>query len=357
LLPVFRLFAGLQALLCFAEVLRLVHIATVTRTRLANTRLLVVGLIFFGLCQSGGCAVRGGPASARATPARTREEAIPAAAVKMTPQNDPYPPVLHSSEWQAPVPVGAPVNTAGAEDSPFTTPDGNTLYFFFTPDMNVPPEKQLIDGVTGLYVATRRDGVWGMPERVLLQDPGKAALDGCEAVQGDVMWFCSARDGYTGINWFTAKLVNGKWEHWQYAGDRLKELQVGELHPAADGSELYFHSSRPGGKGGVDIWVTRRAGDEWLPPENVAAVNSADTDGWPFLTQDGSELWFLRTYQGSPAIFRSKLGPGGWLAPELIVSQFAGEPTLDAAGNLYFVHHFYRDGKGIEADLYVAMRR
>jgi hypothetical protein len=254
--------------------------------------------------------------------------------------------------------VGAPVNTAGAEDSPFVMPDGNTLYFFFTPDMNVPPERQLLDGVTGIYVSTRQGGAWSTPERVLLQDAGKLALDGCEFVQGDVMWFCSAREGYTGINWFTAELADGKWAHWRYAGNRFgADYQVGELHITADGSELYFHSPRPGGKGGVDLWVTRRSGDDWLPPENVAAVNSTETDGWPFLTQDGSELWFLRIYQGSPAIFRSKLGPDGWLAPELIVSQFAGEPTLDAAGNLYFVHHFYRDGQGIEADLYVAMRR
>jgi hypothetical protein len=41
----------------------------------------------------------------------------------------------------------------------------------------------------------------------------------------------------------------------------------------------------------------------------------------------------------------------------LIISQFAGEPTLDAEGNLYFVHHFYLDGKQIEADIYVAYRK
>jgi hypothetical protein len=38
------------------------------------------------------------------------------------------------------------------------------------------------------------------------------------------------------------------------------------------------------------------------------------------------------------------------------VDHFAGEPTLDAQGNLYFVHHFYRDGVMIEADIYTAVR-
>ncbi len=43
--------------------------------------------------------------------------------------------------------------------------------------------------------------------------------------------------------------------------------------------------------------------------------------------------------------------------PELIVSQFAGEPTLDDAGNLYFVHHYFEHGQMIEADIYVAYRK
>ena len=48
---------------------------------------------------------------------------------------------------------------------------------------------------------------------------------------------------------------------------------------------------------------------------------------------------------------------GEWQEPELIVSQFAGEPTLDSQGNLYFVHHFYRDGRMIEADIYVSRKK
>ena len=47
----------------------------------------------------------------------------------------------------------------------------------------------------------------------------------------------------------------------------------------------------------------------------------------------------------------------GWQEPELIISQFAGEPTLDNEGNLYFTHHFFEDSKMIEADIYVAMKK
>jgi hypothetical protein len=68
-------------------------------------------------------------------------------------------------------------------------------------------------------------------------------------------------------------------------------------------------------------------------------------------------LWCLRTYQGTPALYRSSRENGGWSAPELVVSTFAGEPTLDAQGNLYFVHHYYKDNVMLEADLYVAHKK
>ncbi len=288
---------------------------------------------------------------------KTRAEAIPADAVKITPPADIYVPVLHSTEWQSPVPLDGPVNTAGAEDSPFITPDGNTLYFFFTPDVRVPPEKQVLDGVTGIYVSKKVNGAWSNPERVVLQDSGKLSLDGCEFIQGDSMWFCSAREGYAGVHLFTAKLRGGKWQDWEHIDDKLSGYEVGEMHLSSNGNELYFHSPRAGGKGQLDIWVSKKTNGDWQAPENLKAVNTPESEGWPFVSQDGQELWFTRFYMGSPGVFRSKKVNGEWSEPELIISSFAGEPTIDNSGNLYFVHHFYKDGKMLEADIYAAYKK
>ena len=97
----------------------------------------------------------------------TRDEKIPENAVKVLPETDDHPPVLFSNSFEIPVPLPGEVNTAGAEDSPFVSPDGDTLYFFFTPDVNVPVEKQIQDGVTGIYVSKLINDQWGTPERVL----------------------------------------------------------------------------------------------------------------------------------------------------------------------------------------------
>jgi hypothetical protein len=234
-----------------------------------------------------------------------RLDKLPVDISKRTPDNDPHPPILHSDEFETPIPLGDGINTSGAEDSPFILPDGNTMYFFFTPDVRIPPNEQLIDSVTGVWVSHKINNVWQPAVRVWLQDPGKLALDGAVAIQGDEMWFASAREGYTGMNMFIAKWIDGKWSNWTYCGDRLmKEIKIGEVH--LHGNDLYFHSDREGGQGNYDIWMTTRNGNTWSDPINIAAVNSPEMDGFPFISSDGNELWFCRTYLGTPAVFRSK---------------------------------------------------
>ena len=286
-----------------------------------------------------------------------REDKIPDDAIKMTPETDLYPPILHSDEYEEPIPVPGSINTAGAEDSPFIPCcEEDTMYFFFTPDVRVPVERQLLDGVTGIYVSKKINGEWSNVERVILQDKGKLSLDGCTFVLEDKMWFCTAREGYTGLHWFTAKNIDGKWSNWENA-DFDPSYEVGELHITSDEMELYFHSNRSGGKGGTDIWVLHYLNGEWQDLENIEIINTEENEGMPYINDDGSELWFNRMYMGSPAIYRSKNVNGDWQEPELIISQFAGEPTLDENGNIYFVHHYYNNSKMIEADLYVAYRK
>lgn len=291
----------------------------------------------------------------------SRTQAIPADAVKLGPENDPTPPILHNPQWLDPFPLPGPVNTAGSEDSPFISPDGTLLFFFFTPDSSVPAEQQLKDGATGIYYTARSSpsDPWAEPLFLPLAEPGEPALNGCPTLHENTLWFCSARaGGFRPLDMYTASFNNGSPSSWENAGEVLnREIGIGEMDLSTSGQDMYFHADLPGGLGGFDIWMTSRSTHGWTAPRNVSAVNSAETEGWPYLSPDGSELWFTRTWQGAPAVFRSRWNGEQWGEPELIISRFAGEPTLDAAGNLYFVHHFVRDGQILEADIFLALRR
>lgn len=293
----------------------------------------------------------------------TRADSIPPGVIKMTPANDPAPPQLapaFKDLWYDPVPLAGPINTAGAEDSPFIMPDGNTFYFWFNGDESKDVPQQVNDPMTGIYVSKKINGLWGEPARLFLQYFGKLGFDGAQTVRGNTLWFASIREGnYRDLDIWTAEFINGKWTRWANAGERLnKDYEIGELHVTADGNEIYFGSPRAGGKGQLDIWVTRKVDGQWQTPENIEAVNTARNEAQPFISENGAELWFTRDI-GGPAIFRSLKVGGKWQAPEMVVSPLAGEPTLDSEGNLYFTHHRWDSAlnRVSEADIYVCYRK
>ena len=231
--------------------------------------------------------------------------------------------------------------------------------------MSIPVERQLLDSMTGIWVTHHSGENWSEPERLRLSDPGEPALDGCEFVLDDWMVFCSARAGnQREIDLYTADFVNGEWTNWQIWGNEIIEYEVGEMHVTADGQDLYFGSKRPGGYGGMDLWVSKKETDGWGEPVNLGPqVNTANDEGWPFVSVDGLELWFTgQSTKGRPgsAIFRSlRQLDGSWGAAEEIISTFAGEPTLSGDGKtLYFVHHYYSAdlSQMLEVDIYTSTR-
>jgi WD40-like Beta Propeller Repeat len=87
-----------------------------------------------------------------------------------------------------------------------------------------------------------------------------------------------------------------------------------------DGRSLYLASDRPGGLGGIDIWVTRRThrSDPWAPPRNLGApVNSAVDDFCPSSTS-GWRLFFVSTRAGGCGqadIYLTRRTSRGWTPP------------------------------------------
>ena len=58
-------------------------------------------------------------------------------------------------------------------------------------------------------------------------------------------------------------------------------------HPSIskDGQYLYFSSNMPGGKGGTDIWVSKREGDSWGAPQNLGdGVNTKGDETFPYIS-------------------------------------------------------------------------
>ena len=68
-----------------------------------------------------------------------------------------------------------------------------------------------------------------------------------------------------------------------------------------DGLSLYYYSTRPGGFGGNDIWVSQRESvdDAWGAPVNLGStINSASSDFVPTFSRDGHWMFFASDRPG-----------------------------------------------------------
>jgi hypothetical protein len=147
-------------------------------------------------------------------------------------------------DWSAPVNLGPTVNSWYDECFPSISADGLKLYFA--------EEEVARPGGYG------NADVW-VTTRPTVSDPWGSPINLGPTINS------SARDGYAGLS------------------------------ISADGLSLYFTSNRPGGLGGYDIWVTRRAmvSAPWAPPVNLGPpINSFAHDIAGNFSADGSTLYF-----------------------------------------------------------------
>lgn len=222
-------------------------------------------------------------------------------------------------------PVRASFSNEGGSSEAFVTPDGAQVYFGSNRAPGTPPWN-------GRLWVTDRVGEagWSAPRLVDL---------GIETDKG--LWFPTvSRSGalYFGAYGDKGGLENfGKsdlyWTENFPAGSPLvseiarKGASYGEPKNAGarinspheewdpfiapDGSYLLFESDRPGGVGGVDIYVSFREADDWGDPINLGPeVNSAGVDVAAKVSPDGRFLFFDRPTKNEQDIY--------WVSAEVI---------------------------------------
>ncbi len=128
---------------------------------------------------------------------------------------------------------------------------------------------------------------------------------------------------------------------------------------------LWGSTNRPGGAGGWDIWMSRRAGSDWSAPV-VVPFDSAQNDFDPAFAADGRTVWFFSNRAGGfggddiwsvafdpqGATFGTPVNAGG--AINSAGDEWAPAPLPDGRGLLFATNG--RGGAG-RHDLFTSVQR
>ncbi|RMG86037.1 MAG: flagellar motor protein MotB, partial [Bacteroidetes bacterium] len=112
---------------------------------------------------------------------------------------------------------------------------------------------------------------------------------------------------------YQASLKNDTWRNVREVGFNGDDFST--CHPALspDESQMFFASDRPGGLGGMDIWVTEWNGLGWGAPRNLGPeVNSPGNEIFPFVDENGD-------------LYYASNGLGGLGGLDLFVAKQSGE--------------------------------
>ncbi|MFC7668741.1 OmpA family protein [Hymenobacter humi] len=109
---------------------------------------------------------------------------------------------------------------------------------------------------------------------------------------------------------------------------------------SGDGKTLVFAScDRPKAIGNCDLYISRRTGNNWSAPVNLGTnVNSTEWDSQPTLSADGRTLYFTSTRrggQGQEDIYVTTLQPNGAWSPAKNLGTPVNTPGKDMAP---FIH-------------------
>jgi WD40-like Beta Propeller Repeat len=268
------------------------------------------------------------------------------------------------SDWAAPLNIGVPVNSVTPDFVGSISKNGLSLYF---------QRGVLVD--EELWVAHRgaKDASWETAER--LPDAVNSAFnDRAARVSPDGHWlfFSSNRPGGLGgfdiwTCWRADIHDDFAWEPAVNIGAPVNtaadEIGPTILQDDDRGSrQLYFSSSRPGGVGATDIYVSDWNGVGFGPPALVPELSSALRDEGGYVRHDGREFFFNSNRDGAGFhiwVSTRATTDDAWSLPEKTagVNSTNGQeftPAVSWDGRTLFVAS-NRPGSAA-ADIYVAGR-
>ena len=215
-----------------------------------------------------------------------------------------------------PVNMGDSINTPVSEYFPTISLDGKHLVF-----------TRRVHGTNEDFYESDRTATGWTFARPLAGNINSENNEGALNISQDGQWLiftgCNFQNGFGSCDLFISFLTPQGWSAPENMGPNFN-TEFWESAPSLspDKRDLYFASSRPGGYGGNDLYVSHRGENgRWSPPENMGpSINTAGDESAPFIHADNSSLYFtsngLQGYGGDDLFVVHKTPTGEWGTPE-----------------------------------------
>lgn len=240
------------------------------------------------------------------------------------------------------------ISTDAIEYGPTFTPDGKTLYF---------TRRASWQDVPAIYVSHFEEGAW--------QEPTVARFSGqysdeYPSLDGNRLYFASKRptddSGERSHNdlWFVERTEAG-WGTPQRLPTPINSEGI-DSHPhTTERGDLYFHSNRPGGHGGVDIYRAQLVEGRYTEP-TVMPFNSEATDGEAIVGPQDDFVIFYSEREGTRGkgdLFIVYNDDGAWssvanLGDVINTADYEWTPAVSPDGRYLFYAHL----AGSDSDIY-----
>ncbi|MEI8280124.1 MAG: OmpA family protein [Bacteroidota bacterium] len=235
--------------------------------------------------------------------------------------------------------MGCNINTLDAEIYPYISSDGQTLYF-----------TRRVNGVDeDFFMATADtscDEKWSIAEN-LGRPPNTPNQESAQMISADGHYLFFTRCENRNVNGWESggcdlymayrKSPDSAWSIPESFGPTINSAYFeGMPCLSPDNRELYFVSDRPGGYGGLDIWVSKFEDGLWQVPQNLGPqVNTKGNETAPFLHIDNHSLFFASDGHGgmggSDLFYTTKITDTEWTTPKNLgypINSMADESSI-----------------------------
>ena len=198
--------------------------------------------------------------------------------------------------WLKAANMGSPPNTANQESAQTISADGHYLFFTRCENRSLNGWES---GGCDLYMAYRTspDSAWSVPESfgATINSPHYEGM-ACLSADNRELYFVSNRPGgYGGLDIWVSKFQEGLWQQPRNLGPKIN-TKGNETAPFLhiDNSSLFFASDGLEGMGGSDLFYTTRNDDtDWSTPVNMGyPINSPADESSISVTFDGKKAYF-----------------------------------------------------------------